>query len=640
MIQKKKFILFFNINFSIVKVRNKGEIMTKEDLKKYKVFLESLSHLDKTRRDLYSRDLALGKIQGPMTGYPSIDKPWLKEYRIKDIKCEIKPENTYESLKRYNINRLDNVALEYIFTSITYEEMFKNIEKAADSLTAMGIKKGDSITSILPNMPESVYIIYAAAKIGAVIDLIDPLTNAELLAKYCNNCNSKLFFTLNTEHKDSAIANLSRCGYSHIITVSPTESLSAPDEKEADNYNNDTIISWSTFINNGINTHSETVSYEKNMPFAILHTSGTSGLPKGAVISQDNINSFASQIINSPLKMKSGEKFLGLMPPFASYGLANGIHAHLCAGMRIRQIPSYEPPKISEQIKEYNPDEIAFTPAHVKFLLDSPDMQNEDKSKIRMMIAGDGLDIKAERAANKKLINKLIKTYGLTESTAGLCTCVRNKSNKLLSVGVPLAKTVISVFDESDSDTELGYDQKGEIAIYSPDNMLGYLNMPEETGKTLKMHSDGKVWLHTGDRGRIDRKGRVFIEGRLKRLIIQNSGLKSNPFEAEAALIKHELVKKVVVVGVKDKEHEQGQLPVAFIEINPKNMIKKDEIKKELMRICDKEVTYYSIPMDYVFVEQIPLTSRGKTDYLSLSKWYDDGMKEREIIRQRQLKIG
>ena len=618
--------------------------MRKEDLLLLKEKLSKLSEQEKKLRNLYLRKIANGELQGPMVEYSSIDKPWLKNYEENIILSDIPKCNTYQLLKEYNKDRLNEVALDYNVVSITYKELFEKIDEAANGLIAMGIKEGDTITSCIPNFPEAIYIIYAAAKIGAKIDLIDPLTNAELLAKYCNNCDSKLFFTVDIMSQ-SAIMNLNRCNYDKVITVSPMESLPIPNDTEKCVNFNDQVISWSTFINNGKGYSSKYVPYKKDRPFAILHTGGTTGIPKGALLSHDNINSLAFQVLNSPLNMQPKETVLNLMPPFASYGLGNGIHVHLCAGMRVRLIPSYDPSKTAEQILEFKPNRVAFTPAHVESLINNPLVDNTDLSFLHHpIVGGDTLALKTEQKINELLLkngckDKIAKGYGLTESCSGVSFCINNETNELQSVGVPLAKNNISVFDFDDSDNEKMFGEVGEIAILSDNNMLEYLNMPDETSKTLKRHSDGSIWLHTGDIGKIDESGRIFIAGRFRRMIIQYCGLKSNPFEAEETLIKHPLVKNAVVVGAKDLEHEQGELPVAFLEIDLDDFDKIETIKKELYQMCEEKVTYYSIPVDYIFVDSYPETSRGKIDYRKLSDSYNEMAKSRKIIPQKQLKI-
>lgn len=579
-----------------------------------------------------------------MTGYPSIDKPWLKYYNEEVLQKELPQMNVYEYMKQCNADNLDDVALDYEFISVTYREMFAKIDAVADSLTAMGIKEGDTITSCLPNVPEAIYLIYAAAKLGARIDLIDPLTNKSLLAKYCANAESKMFFTLDIM-SESAIANLETCGYKSVVLVSPTESLPVPNITPEGIKFNESVIPWAYFMEKGMGAHGELVAYKKDMPLAILHTGGTTGIPKGALLSHDNMNSLAFQVINSPLDMRQGETALILMPPFSAFGVGYSIHVHFCAGMRLRLIPTYEPSQIDAQMLKYKPNRISCSPAHIECLSKSPLLNKSDLSFLHHpMTGGDTLPLKMEMRTNQVLQasgckDKVVKAYGLTESCTGVCFCVSNEVNKPLSVGIPLFKNTLAIFDLEDHDKELPYNETGEIAVLSPNNMLGYMNAPEETSKTLIRHPDGNIWLHTGDIGRIDEDGVVFIDGRMRRMIIQYCGLKSNPFEAEEIITQHPLVKRAVVVGVKDPEHEQGELPVAFVEIAPKDFEKQESLREELHRMCEEKVTYYSVPVDYVFVGGYPETSRGKIDYRVLSRRYNEMVGARRMIPQKQLKV-
>ena len=578
-----------------------------------------------------------------ITGYPSIDKPWLKYYSDETLHMELPMMNCYSYMKQCNSESFDKVALDYEYVSITYGELFTRIDEVANSLIAIGINEGDTITSCLPNIPEAVYLIYAAAKIGARIDLIDPLTNQSLLAKYCNNAESKAFFTLDIMG-ESAISNLSICTYDYVILVSPVESLPVPNTTSDGITFNESVISWATYLDKGKNIQSKLVEYKKDKPFAILHTGGTTGIPKGALLSQDNLNSLAFQVINS-LEMQSGETVLSFMPPFASYGIGYGIHVHLCASLRVRLIPAYDPSIADKQLLQFQPNRFCGSPAHIECLANSKLLKNQDLSFLHNVFeGGDTLAFKTEIGMNDLLRKggckeRIAKGYGLTESCTGVCICINNEVNKPLSVGIPLFKNTMAVFDFEDYQKELLYNEIGEIAVLSPNNMLGYLNMPEETSKTLRMHSDGKVWLHTGDIGRIDEDGNVFIDGRIRRMIIQYCGLKSNPFEAEEVIAEHALVKRVVVVGVKDPEHDQGELPVAFVEIAPENFDKQQELREELHRMCEERVTYYSVPVDYIFVDSYPETSRGKIDYRELSRRYNEIAGTRQMIHQKQLLV-
>lgn len=619
----------------------------KEQLLEYKKQLSNLTNFERKYRDLYLRKLALGEILGPPTGLASIDKPWLKYFNEITIMSDIPKMNIYEFLLLGNLNNYNSVAINYAFVNITYKKLFQKIEDVADSLYALGIRQGDVIASCLPNVPEAIYLIYAAAKIGATIDLIDALSSKELLAKYCDNSKPKLLFSLDVM-SENAIKNLDVCSYEKVITLSPVESLPIlnwSNKTSKGIHYSDNIISWKNFLRMGKNVKSEWCTYVADMPFAILHTGGTTGIPKSALLSHDNMNSLAHQFINSPLEMKAKETVLNLMPPFASYGLGNGIHVHLSCGMKLVLIPTYDPSKIEEQLLKYKPNRIACSPAHYEYIKNSEKLKNSDLSFLRHPIeGGDSLNTKTEQEVNELFLNsgckdKVAKGYGLTESCSGVCVCVNNEVNKIGSVGIPLSKNIISIFDPDNKDKELSYDTYGEIAILSPNNMLCYNKMPDETKNTLKEHSDGTTWLHTGDFGKIDKDGNLFISGRMRRMIIQFSGLKSNPFEVEEQLLKHPLVKNAIVVGAKDPNHEQGELPVAYILVDTKDLDKEEQLREELHNICTSHVTYYSVPVDYVFVDEYPRTPIAKIDFKKMSLDYNNMILTRKLIPQKQLKI-
>ena len=591
-------------------------------------------------------------IEKKLTGYPSIDKPWLKYYTEEQINLALPKNTAYQYMYECNQSNLDACALEYLGKKITYRELFKNIDIVANCLLSMGVKKGDIITSCLANMPESAYLIYAANKLGVIIDLIDPFTVNETMAHYCNNTKSKIIFTLDIAYKN--VEKLPQnTSIEKIVLISPAQSikllktlLKFKDSKTRKSYKNDNVISWDAFLKNrSEDSNKSKVNYEPNMPFAILHTGGTTGIPKGALLSVDNVNSLASQFINSPLEMNKTETALNLMPPFAAYGLCNGLHLHLCCGMKVIMIPTYEPNKIVEQILKYKPNRIACAPAHYVHIAESQKLKSADLSfLIRPIVGGDTLNTKLEEELNELFAkngckDKITKGYGLTETASGVCVCVNKAVNKVGSVGIPMAKNIIAAFSLSEEETECKYNEEGEICICSPNNMLGYYNKPEETEKVLKTHKDGKVWLHTGDLGYVDEDGNIFIKGRLKRMIIQYSGLKANPFEAEREILKNVNVNSVVVVGIKDPNHNQGQLPVAFVKLEDGVSVNEQELIAELHKSCEDNITYYSVPVDYIIIDTYPRTPIGKIDFQELSNIYERDYKDRQILKQKELKF-
>lgn len=173
----------------------------------------------------------------------------------------------------------------------------------------------------------------------------------------------------------------------------------------------------------------------------------------------------------------------------------------------------------------------------------------------------------------------------------------------------------VCIYD-TEKEMELTYNEFGEICISGPTVMHGYYNNFEATKSVLKVHTDGLIWLHSGDLGRMDHNGCVYLEGRLKRIIIRNDGAKVSPFEIEKVISKNSNVAQCCVVGIPDIQHKNGQLPVAFVVPKTHESINEDTLK----RFCDSELVWRSRPVEYHIISALPLTGNGKIDYRALEK--------------------
>ena len=573
--------------------------------------------------------------QAKLTGYPSIDRPWLQYYTKAQIEAPLPRMSIYQYLLQQNKDDLDGVALSFLGRNITYRALLANIDAAADALVGFGIREGDAITSCLPNIPESIYLIYAASKIGAIVDLADPFTNQNLMRDYCKKARSKMVFTVDACYGN--VRDIRRdTEVRTVVVLTPTQSTPAltlllrltgrarrfPDYGEH-------VVGWPRFVaagRRGASAARET--YRADAPVAILHTGGSTGVPKGALLSNDNLNALAHQMHCCPIQPKRGESALNLMPPFASYGLGNGMHTHLAGGLRLILIPTYEPDKLGEQIVKYRPNRIACSPAHYEALLRYPFAADYDLSFLRApIVGGDKLNEAIEKAVNALLAahgcrDKIAKGYGMTETCSGVAVCVSNEVNVPGTVGVPLVRDIISIFDEDDPTRELRYGEIGEIGVSGPNVMLGYFQMPEENAAHLIRHSDGSVWLRTGDIGYMTERGNLFINGRKKRVIIKNDGLKCYSFDVEKAIAAHPDVLGAYVVPFKDPAHVQGDLPVAYLLVDKAHMPDAPRIVDEVERLCRERVVYYAVPVDYLAVDTLPRTPIGKVDYARLAEDY------------------
>jgi len=271
-------------------------------------------------------------------------------------------------------------------------------------------------------------------------------------------------------------------------------------------------------------------------------------------------------------------------------------------------------------VSKYKPAHLAGVPTYYEKLCLSSKMKNFDLNFFETTGAGgDAITVQFEEDINEffKSHNckyKIAKGYGMTEISSAASTCKGNV-NKLKSVGIPHLFTTISVF-EAGTDKELKIGEVGEICMCAPTVMLGYYNKQDETDKVLKIHSDGKTWIHSGDIGYMDEDGFIFIDGRIKRLIIRHDGFKVFPSLIENVIVSHEAINSCCAVGVVDKEHSQGKLPIVFAVL--RNGYNKEKVKSELFELCKKELPEYAQPIDYIFIDKMPLTPIGKVDYRAL----------------------
>ena len=562
-------------------------------------------------------------------GYPSIDRPWLKYYTKEQIDADLPECKVYDYILENNKDDLSRAAINYYGRKLTYRQLFRGIEDAAKAFLQIGVKEGDIIAVISVTIPETIYTFYGLNRIGAVSNMIDPRTSAEGIREYILEVDAKVVVVLDMAYEKIKEAIVGT-NVSHVIMLSPSDSLPAAKKllyrlgkgtkagKTAD------YLSWRSFVADGADQVVRDVPYKKDTCCVIVHTGGTTGRPKGVMLSNDNLNCSAFQLMNSAFTMKRGDIWADVMPPFIAYGIGNGLHMPLVKGMEVVLIPAFDPEKYDKLMIKYRPTQIVGVPSHYEGIINSRRLKNKDMSYLESpVVGGDTMKIDLEDKVNSFLKEhnvrfNILKGYGMTEVSAAVSACMSDEINKRGSVGIPFAHTVISAFDH-DTGEELKQGQKGEICITGPNTMLGYYDNEEETDNILKMHDDGRIWVHSGDLGHIDEDGMLFIEGRIKRMIIRHDGFKVFPGFIENTILKNPLVKQCCVVGQNDLSHAQGMLPIAYIVLrNDKG--NQDELLKELKLLCEEELPEYAQPRAFFIIDSMPLTSIGKIDYRYLEK--------------------
>lgn len=565
-----------------------------------------------------------------LTGFPSIDKPWMKYYSEKAKNAKLPECTIYKYLWDNNKDYLDNTALNYYGRKISYGEMFANINKAAKAFYALGVRAGDIVVMTAVTTPETVYSFYGLNRLGAISNMVDPRTSEEGIMEYIKEVNAECVLTI-----DAALPKIKKAvmgtSVKKIIVVSPADSLPQP-KKAAFILSNkikgttpklfNHCICWKAFIEFGNNEKPVYSSYKKDSCCVIVHTGGTTGSPKGVMLSNENINVSAFQGFTCGFDFRREHSWLNIMPPFIAYGLCNGLHMPLFIGMEVVLIPAFDPSKYDRLLTKYKPNHIVGVPSHYGGLSASKKLSNADLSYlITPIIGGDSINVELEKDTNSFLNRHGCKTliskgYGMTEVCAAVTACSTNACNKLGSVGIPLPLSTVSIFD-TETRQELTLGQIGEVCMNTPNTMLGYYKRTKETDEILMVHEDGMIWVHSGDLGYIDEDGCLFIEGRLKRMIIRYDGFKVFPLHIEKTVIKCNNIISCCVVGIKDPDHIQGKLPKVYSVLKDKSA-DKGKIKAELELLCRRELPEYAQPVDFAFIDELPLTPIGKVDYRAL----------------------
>ena len=559
--------------------------------------------------------------------YASQAKPWLKYYDQKYIEQTLPTVSAFEYVCQRNKNHLNDTALDYYGRKFTYADLIVNVKKTAAALRGVGVQKGDIITVVSVMTPEVIALFYAADMIGATLNLVDPRYSVEGIHEYIEEVDSHLLVCLNVVYERCRQA-AKRTNVEKVIVLSPADSLppvmavgyklTTPDKnKYASN-----VIRWKQFIKGGEGQSTAAEPYDPDHACVVVHTGGTTGSPKGVMLTDDCFNGIALQFQAYPKLFHRGQKLMNVMPPFIAYGFACGIHLPLVLGFTVIIIPNLDPAKLGSLVLKHKPEHMFGVPTHYQQLAADPKLRDKDLSFIINYAAGgDSLSRGAEQTVNDFLAAHgarypIAKGYGMTEVSSA-ATVAAGLDNKPGSVGIPMVNTVVAAF-EPGTDQELPIGQRGELCISGPCLMKGYYNKPEETAILLRRHPDGRVWAHTGDMGYLDEDGFVFLDSRIKRMIIRHDGFKVFPSMIENVVSRHPAVHQCSVVGCADKDHTQGRLPFVYIVLKADTTAKKKQVIRELERMCAEDLPEYVQPVAYKFISSMPMTPVGKVDYRQL----------------------
>ncbi len=563
------------------------------------------------------------------TGYPSIDKPWLKYYSEKAINTPLPDSSIYEYMFQNNRDYPNDIAILYLGRKVSYGELFKRIDETVAAFAALKVKPGEIVTVALPSIPEALYVVYALNKMGAVANMIHPLAGEQEMVNYINEVSSRVVVLYEESYK-IVCSSLDRTSVEKAIVVSAGESLPLTIKPIYFSKNsrvklssNENAVSWPVFIKKGKTTKPATVEKDPNTLAIISHTGGTTGEPKGVMCSDYNVNALSYQIV---CNMEYVRQLISLvqLPPFINYSLIESMLAMLAIGFKIALIPKYQPEKLGTYIKQYRPYVICSIPAYWEALLKDKKANTIDMSCLRYAYyGGEAMSIENEQALSTLIQScgakcQLLKGLGCTEMMAG-ATQTYPDCNAEGSVGVPLVRTNCKIVDPSTNE-EMSYSEQGEICFSGPTLMMGYYNKQDATDEIVKIHADGQRWLHTGDLGYMNEKGVLYVTGRIKR-ILMTKGRDGNitkifPDRIEKVISQHDAVDICCIIGVPDET--RINYPIAYVVLKESNLEKDEQITNEILESCKKQLPGYMVPEKIIYKDDLPRTNRGKIDYRAL----------------------
>ncbi len=557
-----------------------------------------------------------------------VKTPWYRFYEGVKEHLEYPDVSVYQLLETSALKHPEYISYNYYGNQKTYKEFLEEIDQCAKAFLQLGIKYQDKVSICMPNTPEAIISFYALNKIGAVANMIHPLSGENEIKYYLNKAKSKYVVTIDIAfNKINHIikeTSLEKC-----ILVSAKNAMPAylkigyqlTKGRKVHLEKSEKTIPWKAFIKLGESYREEIKNaFWGEEVAAILYSGGTTGYPKGIELTNRNFNALAIQSFEACQCLKEQDKVLAIMPVFHGFGLGICIHTVQYVGGTSILLPQFSAKTFDKLLKKYRPNIIAGVPTLYEALLKNKKLDGVDLSFLKCVISGgDSLSVSLKKKVDAFLKEhgadiQIREGYGLTECVTGSCLTPRNYYREG-SIGVPYPDTYYKIV-KPNTEEELPYHQEGEIVISGPSVMKGYLDDEEETKLTLRKHEDGLVWMYTGDLGYMDEDGFVYFKQRLKRLII-SSGYCLYPQYIENVIDSHPKVLMSCVVGIP----HPYKIHVAKAFIVLKNGIAPSErVKEEIKQHCEKNLARYSLPYEYEFRPELPKTLVGKVAYLKLEE--------------------
>jgi long-chain acyl-CoA synthetase len=539
---------------------------------------------------------------------PYAARPWLKRYDYwvrSNLSYPGRPLADILSISA--VERPDRPATHFLGAQLTFLDLKRRSDALAASLARMGIVKGDRVGIMLPNCPQYIIAAFGILRLGAIVVNINPSYTAREFLTVATDSGARIVITLD------ALAPLvlgvrDQTSVEHVIVTSLAEysaQAAAPPDVAG-------TLAFSQLVNDAGTSQAPHVRIQPDDLAVLQYTGGTTGTPKGAMLTHGNIwaNVVQTESWNNPSYIVSGtERYLVVIPYFHIYAFS----VCMMIGLRIGALqiihPKYDPDQVLAAIRDFRPTYFPAVPTVFVSLLNHPKVGESGLDLVRQFNSGGApCPVEVLEAFERRIGRPLNEGYGLSETSPVTHSTPQLALRKMGTIGLAFPDTDMKIVDVETGTRELPIGEAGELCISGPQVMKGYWNKPEESANVLRRHEDGRIWFHTGDVAHMDEEGYTSIVQRKKDLIIVD-GFNVYPSEVEAVLYAHPAVRLAAVIGVPDAYH--GEVVKACIALKPGAAATADEV----ITYCREGLTEYKIPKLVEIRDSLPMSAVGKILY-------------------------
>lgn len=503
--------------------------------------------------------------------------------------------NLVEQVRRQAIEQPEKTAYYFMGQGTSYAQFEQTVGRFADALQQAGVGKGDHVALLLGNTPHFLVSLYATMRIGATAIPVNPIYTAEEISYIIRNGDVKVVIALDlllplVEAGVQAFPDVAQ----YIVCETTPEAAEKVDALSA--AAKEKTVLFTQVLQNGTGI-AEPVAVEEDDTAVILYTSGTTGYPKGAMLTHKNLYSNARDI-GEYLDIRTTDRVITTLPVFHVFALTVVVNAPLIKGATLLLAPRFSPGEIFKLAKDYEATVFAGVPTMFNFLYQFEEGDPADFETIRLAISGGAsLPVSLLHSFEQKFNVRISEGYGLSEASPVTCFNPLNRERKPGSIGQSIMNVENKVVDPEGNEVPVG--EVGELIVRGPNVMKGYYKAPEETANAIR---DG--WLYTGDLARKDEEDYFYIVDRKKDMIIVG-GYNVYPREVEEVLYAHPNVVEAAVVGFPDADF--GEAVHAYVVLK-----EPTTTPEELRAYCAEHIVKYKVPKEIDILDELPKNTTGK----------------------------